>query len=48
VNWTCSGESVNERGDTYTIFTIRATAVAGSKSSGTLVRRRLEVQATDI
>ena len=48
VDWTCSGESVNERGDTYTIFTIRATAVAGSKSSGTLVRRRLEVQATDI
>lgn len=48
VNWTCSDESINERGDEYTIYTIVVTAVSGSKSSGTLVRRRLEVQVTDI
>ncbi len=48
VDWTCSAESINERGDTYTIYTIQVTGVSGSKSSGTLVRRRLEVQVTDI
>lgn len=48
VSWTCSSTTINERGDTYEIFTIRATGVAGSKSSGTLVRRRLEVQATSL
>ncbi|MFW5970231.1 MAG: hypothetical protein ACOCP9_06295 [Halofilum sp. (in: g-proteobacteria)] len=47
VDWTCDDEQVNERGDTYVVYTIRATAVGGTKSSGTLVRRRLEVQATD-
>ena len=48
VNWTCTSTSINERGDTYTIYTIQVTGVSGSKSSGTLVRRRLEVQVTDI
>lgn len=48
VTWTCTSTSINERGDTYTIYTIQVTGVSGSKSSGTLVRRRLEVQVTDI
>lgn len=47
VSWTCTENSINERDDEYSIYTIRVTAVSGSKSSGTLVRRRLEVQVTD-
>lgn len=41
----CTEVPVRERNETYTVFTLTALAVTGSKSAGTLVRRRLEVQA---
>jgi len=47
VDLTCSESTIRERDDEYQVFTITATAVKGSRDSGTRVRRRLKVQTND-
>lgn len=47
VEWTCEDTSVDEGGESYTIYEISVTASRGDRRSGTLVRRTVQAQFTD-